>query len=496
MKTLIIIFSLLLGSVCFSQPIWTKYTFTSGYVDKNPAFSYKYYTSSNLFAWEYLIFERWSGGNSQICVLKIGQEGPIDTVKKLTVSSTQKRNPSISYVAYNSYLNPKVPYALAIWEEFTSGRWNLFASSFDTLSGWSSPYAFDTTNFNKSGVKITGSSTPVFNIVFERNNDIIYRQFNSQTRQISYDTNFTLADTAICGNPITAIQSSGITVLAYEKKKSDNKKAIYYSFKTGTGTWSLPDTAAYLGNNAICEIGCNGFLIPEVIFQSDRSGKNKLYSTQIYPQSQVSQSLLFNFQNNISHYTALRTFLYPILTDYPIMQAITYIRKTDSTKLFCGLSSVTDSTTIGDTAVTLKPSINRGIILGYQARIWVVYTKDSLSYSNIYAKKNFVVINNINKLSNTVPEKFELSQNYPNPFNPSTNIRYDIPVCHSGEGRNLVKLTVFDALGREVETLVNEKQSAGSYEVTFNASQYPSGIYFYRLTTDNFSETKKIVLLK
>jgi len=96
----------------------------------------------------------------------------------------------------------------------------------------------------------------------------------------------------------------------------------------------------------------------------------------------------------------------------------------------------------------------------------------------------------INQISELVPSSYTLQQNFPNPFNPSTNIRYELP--KSG----FVKLVVFDALGREVETLVNEKQTAGTYEATFNASQYSSGIYFYRLTTDNFIETKKMILLK
>jgi hypothetical protein len=94
-----------------------------------------------------------------------------------------------------------------------------------------------------------------------------------------------------------------------------------------------------------------------------------------------------------------------------------------------------------------------------------------------------------NNLSKT-PTIYSLQQNYPNPFNPSTNIRYDLPK------NGFVKLVIFDALGREVETLVNEKQTVGTYEAPFNASKYSSGIYFYRLITDNFSETKKMLLIK
>jgi hypothetical protein len=88
------------------------------------------------------------------------------------------------------------------------------------------------------------------------------------------------------------------------------------------------------------------------------------------------------------------------------------------------------------------------------------------------------------------PIAFSLEQNYPNPFNPSTKIKYSIP------NSEFVTLKVYDVLGNEVATLVNEEKSAGSYEVNFNASQLSSGIYFYKLQTGNFAETKKMLLLK
>ena len=89
-----------------------------------------------------------------------------------------------------------------------------------------------------------------------------------------------------------------------------------------------------------------------------------------------------------------------------------------------------------------------------------------------------------------VPEKFELSQNYPNPFNPSTNIKYQIATS------NPVSLKIYDVLGNEVATLVNEIQSTGNYEVIFNASSLSSGTYFYRLQTGSLVESRKMILLK
>ncbi len=99
---------------------------------------------------------------------------------------------------------------------------------------------------------------------------------------------------------------------------------------------------------------------------------------------------------------------------------------------------------------------------------------------------------NVIEANLTAPEKFELAQNYPNPFNPTTIIAYQLPMASD------VKLEVFDVLGRKVATLVNAKQEAGSYVANFNASAYnlTSGVYFYRLQAGNFTETKKMMLVK
>jgi hypothetical protein len=90
----------------------------------------------------------------------------------------------------------------------------------------------------------------------------------------------------------------------------------------------------------------------------------------------------------------------------------------------------------------------------------------------------------------TVPSSFKLYQNYPNPFNPETKIRFEL------SSTKFVKLQVFDALGCEIVTLVNEEKLPGIYEVKFDASRLPSGTYFYRLTSGQYSETRKIIYLK
>jgi hypothetical protein len=102
----------------------------------------------------------------------------------------------------------------------------------------------------------------------------------------------------------------------------------------------------------------------------------------------------------------------------------------------------------------------------------------------------FVGIKTINE---HLPQTSTLYQNYPNPFNPITKIRFDIP-SNAKDGN--VKLIIYDMLGSEIAVLVNENLNPGTYNIEWDGSDYPSGVYFYKLQTDNYSKTKKLVLIK
>jgi hypothetical protein len=91
---------------------------------------------------------------------------------------------------------------------------------------------------------------------------------------------------------------------------------------------------------------------------------------------------------------------------------------------------------------------------------------------------------------NITPNSFSLEQNYPNPFNPVTKIKFSIP----SEG--YTNLKVYDALGREVETLINRNLQPGEYEMNFDASALPNGIYYYTLSSGSYTETRKMTLIK
>jgi hypothetical protein len=115
------------------------------------------------------------------------------------------------------------------------------------------------------------------------------------------------------------------------------------------------------------------------------------------------------------------------------------------------------------------------------------------------------IIIGINNINSEIPGKFELYQNYPNPFNPITKLRFAIgtplnpPFAKGGTERSsggLVKLVIFDILGKEVAILINESLPPGTYEIEWNASNYPSGVYFYKLSVGDFNQTRKMILVK
>ncbi len=120
-----------------------------------------------------------------------------------------------------------------------------------------------------------------------------------------------------------------------------------------------------------------------------------------------------------------------------------------------------------------------------------LYTATSFSIYEV-TSSSITEILNIVSVDNeiTFPAEYILLQNYPNPFNPATTIRYQLPE------RSFVSIKVFDILGREVATLVNEEKPVGSYEVQFKGNSLTSGIYFYQLKAGDYSETKKMIFLK
>ncbi|MBK9099102.1 MAG: agmatine deiminase family protein [bacterium] len=154
----------------------------------------------------------------------------------------------------------------------------------------------------------------------------------------------------------------------------------------------------------------------------------------------------------------------------------------------------------GDTAVGYIPAQSDSTEIFYYisatSNRGKTITKPIVAPDGFY---KFLVINSVTNIAdNSQPEEFYLSQNYPNPFNPSTKIKFTLPsvIASGAKQSQFVFLKVYDILGNEVATLVNEERPAGTYEVNFDAAELPSGVYFYQLKANSFIETKKMLLLK
>jgi hypothetical protein len=164
----------------------------------------------------------------------------------------------------------------------------------------------------------------------------------------------------------------------------------------------------------------------------------------------------------------------------------------DST-IFIGTNwGVCKSTDLGENWV----AVNTGLGTGYAKSIRALAISGDYIFAGcdktggIWRQPVSSLLTSVEQNNQTVPESFSLSQNYPNPFNPSTVISYQLSVVSN------VKLSVFDVLGKEVATLVNEVQTAGNHQVTFDSHALSSGMYFYKLTAGSFTQVKKMTLTK
>lgn len=153
-----------------------------------------------------------------------------------------------------------------------------------------------------------------------------------------------------------------------------------------------------------------------------------------------------------------------------------------------------DSLTLGTVLTSVLTSYN-WFVTGKKFPVFeIIYTSYSVNGIPITNSKvvnyNLGTVIGVTNISNETPDKYKLSQNYPNPFNPATKISFSIPK------QGFVNMKVYDILGKEVMTLVNEIKQAGSYDVNFNGSNFASGVYFYRIESDNFVDIKRMMLIK
>lgn len=330
-------------------------------------------------------------------------------------------------------------------------------------SAYSSDFIWKTTNGGVNWSRLYQTSQMVFNSIYfhdpntgyaSASNGFILRTSNGGTNwsQISIG-GFLPVTSVFFPTSDTGYLTSGVLNLGGYIFKSTNAGLNW----SNINTTSIPLNSVYFLNSSTGYAAGGEYTIGPLIVRTINGGTN--WQTQVRPQN------------------------YDVYTD---------IVFTDTITGYCSGSGILKTT-------------NKGINWNYQINSNnSIYKLSMLNFSTGFAVGgNGTILKTttggdpvgIKPINNEIPQNYFLSQNYPNPFNPTTKIKFDVTSNVKREMSN-VKLIVYDMLGREAATLVNEELKPGSYEYEWNGSGFASGVYFYRLITGDFSQTKKMILIK
>jgi hypothetical protein len=313
--------------------------------------------------------------------------------------------------------------------------------------------------------------------------EIYYKRSTDGGINWEADTRLT-CNTARSGVPSIAFSDS-ILHIVWEDWNAGNFE-IYYKHSTDGGyTWGTDTRLTYnTASSLYPSIAVSGSIV-NVVWEDQRDGNREIYYKRSYDAGinwGADTRLTNNTANSREPTIAFSGLLVHVVwTDNREGNTEIYYKR--STNI--GINWETDTRLTNNSANSLYPSI---AISG--SLVHIVWRDERDGNPKIYYKRNPTGNVGIKNISTEIPSAFSLEQNYPNPFNQST--MFNLKCSMAG----IVKVSVYDISGKEVATLVNEKLKAGVYSVRFDAGNLPSGIYFYRLQTENYTATKKLILLK
>lgn len=456
----------------------------------NPKFDNEYRGFHNGYSW--LVYERHNGGSSDIVIRKAMYSSYGNEI--LITNSSGSLN-----------INPTVDNKILVWQSNAGGNWDLYYSIKINDSSWSSPILMDSSADDETNPYVVNNpweqgQNNYSYLVYKRNNSIRFKRYKTSTGIWDNDTlvtDGTYEDT----NPL--VSSSGNSTqfgVVFLRKLSGsvsklNQRVFHENYTGAPVSWE------------------------DVYEIYQPNSQNNLLISYLFP---TSEFIVYSYDTlNSTHMLGFRLMgqdAKEVITknipgkhlygkgsamDIPIDNGFYFFN------VFSALSRYSDSMCItfvnnpgsfnenpyykkiylGDTNTVTKFDVSQAIFSQNYFRIKTVWEKFSGNRTELvesYMTDLFSsIINN-----NSEVQGFYLEQNYPNPFNPKTVIRYSLI------GNRHVSLKVFDALGKEVATLINKEQSAGSYSVTFNAGNLPSGVYFYRLESEGVKEIRRMLLVK
>ena len=358
--------------------------------------------------------------------------------------------------------------------------------------------------FNKRKQTTMSASGSGIHIISPHNDNFLY-YIRSINDGFNWSDIFVLIDST--GHPDNpSVGTNGLNVHLVWNDSRDGNNEIYYKHSTDGGDNWTSDTR--LTNNPASSTNpCAGVLGPfvHVVWQDNRDGNYEIYykrstdngttwgpDTRLTISSDSSCSPSISVSNSHVH--------------------VGWQDKRDGNwEIYYKQSSDEGVTWSADTRLTNNSAVSQLPSLAASGpSVHVLWTDTRDGSTEIYYKRNPTgnpegIVN----INSEIPKSFSVSQNYPNPFNPSTKIRFSVPdnvsplyarprMNPSGErgAGGFITLSVYDVLGRQVSSLVSENLKPGTYEVDWNASNFPSGVYYYKLSAGSTTQTKKMVLIK
>ncbi len=393
--------------------------------------------------------------------------------------------------AYSEYPSIVVSGSIVhvIWHDNRDGNFEIYYKrSTDAGISWGTDtrLTINSASSMYPSVVISGS---VVHVVWQdgrdgSNGEIYYKNSTNGGINWGADTRLT-NNTAESSFPSVAVSGSVVHVVWRDAR--DGNTEIYYKRSSNTGeNWG---TETRLTNNTnysfYPSVAVSGSVV-QVVWDDNRSG-----DWEIYNKRSTDGGINWGMDTRLTNYTGVSSF--PSVAVSGMLIHVVWRDERDSNKEIyykrstdAGVNWEADIRLTNSYAESSSPSV------ALSGSVVHVVWQDYLDWNyDIYYKRNPTGNpTGIQNISTETPSAYSLSQNYPNPFNPRTIVSFSLPVAGD------VRLSVFDVTGREVEVLVNERLNAGKYEARFDGSRLTSGVYFYRLMTGDFAETKRMILLK
>lgn len=324
------------------------------------------------------------------------------------------------------------------------------------------------------------------------NTEIYFKRSSDAGNSWGNDTRLT-NNSAISGSPSIVSYNSNVHI-SWNDLKDTSTFEIYYKKSTDGGiNWSNDKRLTYdQATSYLSSIAAFGSNV-HVVWSDSRDGHSQLY----YKRSIDNGD---NWENDVrlTNTTVYFSLNANIIESGNNIHLVWCDDRDLNYEIYYKHSSDNGSNWSSDLRLTTHPDVSDNPFVAISGtKVHAVWRDRRNVNDEIYYKLNPTgnELGFIN-ISSEIPSNFSLSQNYPNPFNPATKIRFSIPMDSRLHGNDRVVLIIFDVLGREVQTIVNEQLKPGIYEVDFDGSNYSSGVYYYKLTAGTYSETRKMVLIK